>query len=151
MKYVIKTLAVVALGALLASCNKDNPTENGLTENQKKMASVVENYVPNVVYGTYKALADETENLYNALEAASQKGVNALTQSDIDAICATFLNARKYWEQSEAFLYGPATTFGIDPHIDTWPLDVEALATALSNADQVAMLEGEDGIGYAGA
>ncbi|MBR2228310.1 MAG: hypothetical protein IJ893_10645, partial [Bacteroidales bacterium] len=64
MKYVIKTLAVVALGALLASCNKDNPTENGLTENQKKMASVVENYVPNVVYGTYKALADETENLY---------------------------------------------------------------------------------------
>ena len=151
MKYVIKTLAVVALGALLASCNKDNPTENGLTENQKKMASVVENYVPNVVYGTYKALADETENLYNALKSASQKGVNALTQSDIDAICATFLNARKYWEQSEAFLYGPATTFGIDPHIDTWPLDVEALATALSNADQVAMLEGEDGIGYAGA
>ena len=151
MKYVIKTLAVVALGTLLASCNKDKPAENGLTENQKKMASVVENYVPNVVYGTYKALADETENLYNALEAASQKGVNALTQSDIDAICATFLNARKYWEQSEAFLYGPATTFGIDPHIDTWPLDVEALATALSNADQVAMLEGEDGIGYAGA
>ncbi len=151
MKYVIKTLAVVALGALLASCNKDKPAENGLTENQKKMASVVENYVPNVVYGTYKALADETENLYNALDAASQKGVSALTQSDIDAICATFLNARKYWEQSEAFLYGPATTFGIDPHIDTWPLDVEALATALSNADQVAMLEGEDGIGYAGA
>ncbi len=151
MKYVIKTLAVVALGALLASCNKDKPAENGLTENQKKMASVVENYVPNVVYGTYKALADETENLYNALNAASQKGVNALTQNDIDAICATFLNARKYWEQSEAFLYGPATTFGIDPHIDTWPLDVEALATALSNADQVAMLEGEDGIGYAGA
>lgn len=151
MKYVIKTLAVVALGALLASCNKDNPTENGLTENQKKMASVVENYVPNVVYSTYKALADETENLYNALDAASRKGVNALTQSDLDAICTTFLNARKYWEQSEAFLYGPATTFGIDPHIDTWPLDVEALATALSNADQVAMLKGEDGISYAGA
>ena len=147
----LKMLAIVALGAAFAACNKDNPTENGLTENQKKMASVVENYVPNVVYGTYKALADETENLYDALDAASQKGVNALTQSDIDAICATFLNARKYWEQSEAFLYGPATTFGIDPHIDTWPLDVEALATALSNADQVAMLEGEEGIGYAGA
>jgi len=147
----LKMLAIVALGAAFAACSKSNPAENGLTENQKKMASVVENYVPNVVYGTYKALADETENLYDALDAASQKGVNALTQSDIDAICATFLNARKYWEQSEAFLYGPATTFGIDPHIDTWPLDVEALATALSNADQVAMLEGEEGIGYAGA
>jgi hypothetical protein len=149
MKYVIKTLAVVALGALLASCEKDNPAENGLTENQKKMAAAVENYVPNVVYSTYKALADETDKLYNALDAASQKGIKSLSQSDIDAICSTFLNARKYWEQSEAFLYGPATTFGIDPHIDTWPLDVEALATALSNADQMAMLKGEDGIAYA--
>jgi hypothetical protein len=151
MKYVMKTLAVVALGALLASCEKVDPNGNGLTENQKKMASVVEQYVPNVVYSTYKALADESEKLYQALNSASQKGVTALSQGDLDAICSTFLNARKYWEQSEAFLYGPATTFGIDPHIDTWPLDVEALATALSNADQVAMLVGEDGIAYAGA
>ena len=151
MKNVVKTLAVVALGAMLAACEKDNPTDNGLTENQKKMAATVENYVPNVVYNTYKALADESDKLYQALNSASQKGVESLTQGDIDGICSTFLNARKYWEQSEAFLYGPATTFGIDPHIDTWPLDVEALATALSNADQMAMLKGEEGIGYAGA
>ena len=150
MKYVMKTLAILALGAGLAACAKNNPAENGLSANQKKMAAAVENYVPNVVYSTYKALADETDKLYQALAAASEKGVNSLTQSEVDAICATFLNARKYWEQSEAFLYGPATTFGIDPHIDTWPLDVEALATALSNADQMAMLKGEDGITYAG-
>lgn len=151
MKYVIKTLTAVAIGALLVACEKTNPTENGTTKNQQKMAAAVENYVPNVVYSTYKALADETENLYQALNSASQKGVKSLTQGDLDKICTTFLNARKYWEQSEAFLYGPATTFGIDPHIDTWPLDVEALATALSNADQMAMLKGEDGIAYAGA
>ena len=151
MKYVMKTLAVVALGVLLASCEKSDPSGNGLTENQKKMATVVEDYVPKVVYDTYKALADETENLYQALNSASNQGVKALSQSDLDAICSSFLKARKYWEQSEAFLYGPATTFGIDPHIDTWPLDVEALATALSNADQIAMLKGEDGIAYAGA
>ena len=48
-----------------------------------------------------------------------------------------FLQARQSWEESEAFLYGAATDFGIDPHIDTWPLDVEALATSLSNAEQV--------------
>ncbi len=151
MRYLIKTLAIVALGATLASCEKSKVDLSELSANQKKMALAVDNYVPNVVYSTYKALADETDNLYNALAAASAKGVNSLTQADIDGICTTFLKARKYWEQSEAFLYGPATTFGIDPHIDTWPLDVEALATALSNADQVAMLDGEDGIGYAGA
>lgn len=151
MKEMIKTMAMVALGALLVACKKDNPTGNELSASQKKMAEAVENYVPKVVYSTYKALADESAKLYEELDAARQKGVNSLTQGELDAICTTFLNARKYWEQSEAFLYGPATTFGIDPHIDTWPLDVEALATALSNADQVSMLAGEEGIAYAGA
>ena len=151
MKRVMKLMAIMTLGVLFAACNEDGPTGGELTANQKKMAATVENYVPNVVYRTYKALADETENLYQALAAASEKEVSALTQEEIDAICATFLRARKYWEQSEAFLYGPATTFGIDPHIDTWPLDVEALATALSNTDQMDKLNGEDGIAYAGA
>ena len=151
MKSMLKGMALLALGACLAACEKENPAYADLTAGQKKMAAAVENYVPNVVYSTYQALADESEALYQALSAASAKGVKSLTQSDVDAICATFLKARKYWEQSEAFLYGPATTFGIDPHIDTWPLDVEALATALSNADQMANLKGEDGITYAGA
>ena len=151
MKRTVKLLSVVALGAALVACNKDDKTNTGLTDNQQKMAQAVENYVPKVVYSTYKSLADETEVLYQALSAASEAGVDKLTQNDLDKICASFLKARKYWEQSEAFLYGPATTFGIDPHIDTWPLDAEALATSLSNADQVEMLKGEDGIAYAGA
>lgn len=146
MKNLLRFLALVAL--ILTGCNK-NSSPDPATENQAKMAEAVNAYVPQVVYSTYKALADETQNLYTALAEASAR--KDLAQSDIDAICETFLKARKYWEQSEAFLYGPATTFGIDPHIDTWPLDAEALATALSNADQVAMLEGEDGIAYAGA
>lgn len=144
-------MTAAALCASVFSCGKDDPSDGSLTGNQLKMKAAVENYVPNVVYSTYKALADETDNLYEALAAASSKGISALTQADVDAICTNFLTARKYWEQSEAFLYGPATTFGIDPHIDTWPLDAEALAVSLSNADQVAMLAGEDGIAYAGA
>ena len=78
MKNVVKTLAVVALGAMLAACEKDNPTDNGLTDNQKKMAATVENYVPNVVYNTYKALADESDKLYQALNSASQKAPDRL-------------------------------------------------------------------------
>jgi hypothetical protein len=69
----------------------------------------------------------------------------------VDAICAKFLQARQSWEESEAFLFGAATDFGIDPHIDTWPLDADGLATELANAEKVASLAGEDGIGYAAA
>ncbi|MBR4589417.1 MAG: peptidase M75, partial [Bacteroidaceae bacterium] len=44
-------------------------------------------------------------------------------QDDVDNACEAWKAARKYWEQSESFLYGPATDFGIDPHTDTWPFD----------------------------
>ncbi|MBQ9878282.1 MAG: imelysin [Bacteroidales bacterium] len=151
MKKILTFTASALLGiVVLGGCQKE-PAKEGLTDNQKQMKAAVEQYVPNVVYSTYKALADETQGLYELLAAASKKGVNSLTDNDINAICAKFLAARVYWEQSEAFLYGPATIFGIDPHIDTWPLDAEALAIALSNTAQMKMLEGEDGIAYAGA
>ena len=142
-------MAVAAL-ALTACKDDEKKSENTVTlDNGIKAA--VEQYVPNVIYTTYNDLAKESNELYELLAAAAEKGVDALTQDEIDAICAKFLQARQSWEESEAFLFGAATDFGIDPHIDTWPLDAEALATALSNAEQVAALEGEDGIAYASA
>ncbi|MBO7436420.1 MAG: imelysin [Bacteroidaceae bacterium] len=147
-KKLIFGLAAAAL--VMTACDKSNEenVQNAFLSSAKE---VVEQYVPNVIYATYNDLARESSELYDLLADASEKGVNALQQSEIDAICAKFLQARQSWEESEAFLFGAATDFGIDPHIDTWPLDVEALATALSNAEQVEALEGEDGIAYASA
>ena len=144
------TLASAAVLSCLAACQKEE-TKGGLSSEEKEMKEIVEQYVPQVIYSTYGDLAKESDELYNLLAAATQKGVSSLSQGEIDAICAKFLQARQSWEESEAFLYGAATDFGIDPHIDTWPLDVEALATSLSNAEQVAALKGEDGIAYAAA
>ena len=149
MKKILVILAAAAL--CLAACDKNNDVKDDLTSEEKEMKAIVEQYVPNVVYSIYGDLAKESEELYKLLAAATAKGVASLTQGEMDAICSKFLQARQSWEESEAFLYGAATDFGIDPHIDTWPLDVEALATSLSNAEQVAALEGEDGIEYAAA
>ena len=147
-KKLILGMAVAAIA--LTACDDEKKGENSVTlDNDIKAA--VEQYVPGVIYSTYNDLAKESEELYELLASAADKGVNALSQAEINAICSKFLQARQSWEESEAFLYGAATDFGIDPHIDTWPLDVEALATALSNAEQVSNLEGEDGIGYASA
>lgn len=154
MKMNFKAISLAAASAVLClaavSCDKKNEI-GGLTDSEKEMKNIVEQYVPDVIYSTYGDLAKETGELYDLLAAAAEAGVDALTQAQVDAICAKFLQARQSWEESEAFLYGAATDFGIDPHIDTWPLDVEALATSLSNAEQVAALEGEDGIAYAAA
>ena len=141
----IKLIGVLAVAAAtLLSCNKDPKADAGLTAQEKALKAAVEGYVPGVIYKIYDNLADETETLYNQLSDLKKKGT--YTQADIDRICATFLSARKWWEQSEAFLYGAATAYGIDPHIDSWPLDKDKLAKSLSNAETIADLD-EDGAG----
>ena len=149
-KAIVLAAATAALGLVAVSCNESNKI-GGLSDTEKEMKSIVEQYVPDVVYATYGDLAKVTGELYELLAAAAEGGVDALTQAQLDAICAKFLQARQSWEESEAFLFGAASDFGIDPHIDTWPLDADGLATELANAEKVAALAGEDGIGYAAA
>ena len=154
MKKMMKTMcaaAMISIAGLLAVSCGGQKTLDGMTANEKEMQQIAEQYVPKVIYATYGDLARETSELYVLLADAAEGGVSALTQAKLDAICAKFLEARQSWEESEAFLFGAATDFGIDPHIDTWPLDPDGLATELSNAEKVNALKGEDGILYAAA
>ena len=138
----IRTILLIAACVMAAACEK-NPavSEN---EQDKELKAAVEQYVPGVIYKIYGNLADASEQLYDQL--AAMKTVESYTQAQIDQVCTTFLDARKWWEQSEAFLYGAATSYGIDPHIDSWPLDKDKLAKSLSNAETIADLD-EEGAG----
>ena len=135
--YIYKVLASACIFAAVACEN------NLITESQqdKELKAAVEQYVPNVIYNIYGKLADSSEELYKQISAL--KASDTFTQAQIDPICQTFLEARKWWEQSEAFLYGAATTYGIDPHIDSWPLDKDKLAKSLANAETIADLDKE--------
>lgn len=53
------------------------------------------------------------------------------TQEVLDAACAQWKVARADWENTEAFLFGAADEYSIDPHTDTWPVDQAALANVL--------------------
>lgn len=142
MKKICNLLLAAAFILSAASCNSLDP--NAETQQDKALKAAVEQYVPGVIYKIYGNLADASETLYNQLSAMKASG--SFTQSQIDQVCATFLEARKWWEQSEAFLYGAATAYGIDPHIDSWPLDKDKLAKSLSNAETIADLD-EEGAG----
>lgn len=147
MKRSVKFIAIAAAFAAsfaLASCQPDN--NGGETAAEKDLKAAVEEYVPEVIYKIYGNLADATSDLYDQLAAFKAKGLASASQSDVDAICTTFLNARAQWEASEAFLYGAATVYGIDPHIDTWPLNKDKLAKELGNAAVIADLD-EEGAG----
>ena len=151
MKKFLSLIALAALCVAAASCQGKGGETGGLSDAEKAMKGIAAQYVPGVIYATYGDLAKESGELYDLLAAAAGKGAGKLNQGELDAICAKFLQARQSWEESEAFLFGAATDFGIDPHIDTWPLDADGLATELSNAEKVEALKGEDGIAYAAA
>ena len=136
--------AALALGLTITACSSDddNNTPNQQTEKEQAMQALTTQYVNNVVFPIYKSLAAQTSDLFDQLvEAKAKLRAGTLSQADIDKLCTTFIGARGAWEVSEAFLYGAATDFGIDPHIDTWPLDRTALAKALSSAETVAELD----------
>lgn len=144
IKLYLLPVAVCLFSATLVACSDDDDEKKDgqLTANEQTISLIAEQYVKQVVYPTYKSLADQTELLAEQLDDAEEnykKGT--LTDTQLKAIGETFLKARAYWEASEAFLYGPATTFGIDPHIDTWPLDVDALARGLSNKAMLARID----------
>lgn len=131
----------------LASCDKGGRTGlDDLTVRDERFMEIADRFVNHTVIPTYTSLSDYTEQLVEDLQALKED----VSQANIDKACETFLTARAYWEKSEAFLWGAATDFGIDPHIDTWPLDLVGLKEALTNEAQIAGLASEDGDVYAG-
>ena len=152
-KYAMLMAATLILSTGFTSCSDDDD-DNSQTISQEQNAAIetlTNQYLSSVIYPTYTSLANESENLYNLISSlkARLKGGNTVSQGEIDAICTSYKKARKYWEQSEAFLYGAASDFEIDPHIDTWPLDVPTLGTDLANDAKIARLDAADGIEYA--
>ena len=147
MKKIFYSMAVLMMGLAFTACSSDddNKDDNKVSEKEQAMQAITDQYVNNVIFPIYKSLASQTSTLFDQLvDAKSKFRAGTLTQGDIDKLCTTFIAARSAWEQSESFLYGAATDFGIDPHIDTWPLDRTALAKALSSAEIIEDLDDLD-------
>ena len=146
MNKFLKSAALVAASLLLAvnfsSCNKD-PQDNTEEANKATKEAIVKQYLNHTVYPTYASLAEKTDALVENLEALKANK----TQANVNAATVTFLEARKWWEMSEAFLFGAASDFGIDPHIDSWPLDEDAFNNLMASPNMIAALAtDEDGM-----
>lgn len=63
------------------------------------------------------------------------------TQAALDQACADWKTARANWENSEAFLFGAADVYSIDPHTDTWPVAANDLANVLRDEKAMSDLD----------
>lgn len=156
MKHTLKTLACGLFVALLATgCSDDDKpkNENETPDAQEQaLEAIVRDYVDCTVVPTYRGLADASVKLADVCDRMCEGGVASLTTAQIEEAGRYWIEARRYWELSEAWLYGAAADYNIDPHIDTWPLDKTAMEAMLGNAAQMAQMSDRESAGeYVGS
>ena len=95
------------------------------------LAEVVKNYVDKVVLPTYSDLKTGNQALFDAVEAFRTSPSNA----NFKACANAWLTAREPWETSEAFLFGPVADKGLDPNMDSWPLDQDGIVQILTSGN----------------
>lgn len=160
MKKIQNLVMAFLLGAMtigFTACSSDNggneefdlpdvgQATTSISSSDKEMQKVTKNYVQEVVYPTYQALASNARTLYSAAQTLYKSAeAGTMTQKQINAACEAFKNTRQEWERSEAFLFGSATDNELDPHIDSWPLDRDELERALTNENLIAGFKSEN-------
>ena len=167
MKSILKTVFIMAsclaMAGMIVSCEKNNDL-TWEEEREKDLKDVAEVYVNKTVVPTYAALAEnamELAAICQEIEASVRKNEStdvavsgtlcAETQQLMAQACEKWYAARKYWELSEAWLFGAADDYSIDPHIDSWPLDAVELEQLLNDPVRMDKMDASyaaDFLGY---
>lgn len=111
----------------------------GAVNTDKVLQPILETYVNDVVLPTYAQLVEKNAALYEAAKAFAANPDNDNFKAAADA----WLAAREPWETSEAFLFGPVDALGLDPNMDSWPLDQTAIVNILNSGDYDHLVWGD--------
>lgn len=87
--------------------------------------------IDNVIVPGYTALGIEAEKLIAGLTALT---VNP-SDVTVEAARIQWRATRKPWEAGEGHIFGPVDTLGVDPKVDSWPVDKNQLVGALGGYD----------------
>ena len=124
-------VAMNACAALSDVLDKElKPYINNI-EDDEALKNIVNSYVDNVVLPTYANLVEETRELANTINELAK----APSTETFKVAARQWIITRAPWETSEAFLFGPVAELGLDPNMDSWPLDVDAIKGVLTTGD----------------
>lgn len=116
----------LALSLSLVQCKKDNTDTNTIN-----YSTVLSNVTNQVIIPTYADLYEKTQALLNSLTVLQQTP----TAANLEAARQAWRDTRIPWEQSEGFLFGPVEQQGIDPSLDSWPVNQPDLDNVLNSSN----------------
>lgn len=134
------TLAVLAAFSLTGCDSSSGSSDAG----EFDAAPVLTGVVDSVIVPTYAELASKSALLRQKAQAIVDSGS---TPARVAAAQDAWKAARSPWERSEAFLFGPVDQEGIDPSLDSWPVDTLGMQAILQGSDAITteLLKGQDG------
>lgn len=129
--FFIAGLAIMGLFTTTSCSSSDDEkkNDNEVSIQDSEYDAIINQYVDAVVLPTYNDLKAKNTALYNSVVAFG----NNPSDANFQAVCNAWLTAREPWESSEAFLFGPVADYGLDPNMDSWPLDQEAIVNLLQS------------------
>lgn len=133
-KFLDIVLAATLMFGFTACSDSDdnNGPDKELSQKEKAFKAAIVPYVDNTIVPTYKGMADNAILMSDACNAIAEAFDNGTLATEHVKAAGNYWNlCRDYWEKSEAFLYGAAADYNIDPHIDSWPLDKNAMEELL--------------------
>ena len=136
-KLAIGMCCLLLASAFIIGCGSDDETDDqDETPSEAFDASTMLNDFANtVVLATYTELDNKAGELLAAVKALESDTSQANLQKAQQAWIAT----RTPWEQSESFLFGPVDTQGLDPALDSWPVDHVNLQSVLDSGDTLTV------------
>jgi len=121
----------------ISSCKKED------VDTKEDYKNILENLGNDIILDTYAALDAKTIALVTTLAALE----TTPSEANLETARQAWRDARVPWEQSEGFLFGPVDQQGIDPAIDSWPVNQPDLDAVLASASPLtkAYIDGLDG------
>lgn len=130
MRILKLSFVLLAFVTVFSACDDDTPAPAA-----QDYGTVISNVTNNVIVATYGELSAKAAALHAEVQDLRQNPTN----SNLDEARQAWRDTRSPWEQSEGFLFGPVDTKGIDPAIDSWPVNVVDLDNILASGDDLTV------------
>jgi uncharacterized iron-regulated protein len=111
-----------------SSCTKNDAEPTDVQQLKKEALANISVNVCLAGYEDMLASAQALQNTVNDLQANK-------TDEHLEQARSYWKKIRESWERSESWLFGPVSTNSIDPRIDTWPVDFNALDSILATSN----------------
>ena len=130
MKNHLKALLLLAVCSFVFACSNDDPIPEA-----DDYTNILSNTGESVILKTYDSLSTKAQELFSIAQ-------DLLLNPDVQHLAAArdaWIQARSPWEQSEGFLFGPVDQEGLDPSLDSWPVNVTDLDNVLKSANPITI------------